>query len=78
MNRPTTPTTPAPQDESICFEAHGLLDQSYDSLNALLLGLTHAEAATVPASPAPAEHAGGAEVTIVGQAGALLPAHLFL
>lgn len=76
MNSPITHTTPAAptsaQDESICFEAHGLLNQSYDSLDDLLHGLTHTDAAV------PAEHAGAPEVTIVGQADALLPAHLFL
>ena len=73
MNQPVTLSMPAAaQDESICFEAHGLLNQSYDSLDALLHGLTHAEAAL------PAEHTGAPEVTIVGQADALLAAHLFL
>lgn len=67
------PVTPSAQDESISFEAHGFLNQSYDSLDALLHGLTHTEAAL------PAEQAGAApEVTIVGQADALLAAHLFL
>jgi hypothetical protein len=71
MSQPVTPSTPA-QDESISFEAHGFLNQSYDSLDALLHGLTSAEAVL------PAEPAGAPEVTIVGQADALLPAHLFL
>jgi hypothetical protein len=57
------------QDESICFEAHGLLNQSYDALNTLLLDITHV---------APVEHAAVPEVTIVGQADTLLAAHLFL
>ena len=78
MNKPVLPSLPASptlaQDESICLEAHGLLNQSYDSLDALLHGLTHAYAApqsdqTVAAAP---------EVTIVGQADTLLLAHLFL
>jgi hypothetical protein len=74
MSQPVTPSTPAQaaQDESISFEAHGFLNQSYDSLDALLHGLTHIETVL------PAESAGAAEVTIVGQADALLPAHLFL
>jgi hypothetical protein len=71
MSQPVTPSTSA-QDESISFEAHGFLNQSYDSLDALLHGLTHADAVLPP------EAANAPEVTIVGQADALLPAHLFL
>lgn len=70
MNQHVTPLPAAPaQDESICFEAHGLLNQSYDALNTLLLDLTHV---------APVEHASAPDVTIVGQADTLLSAHLFL
>jgi hypothetical protein len=73
MNSPVTPTPAAPtQDESICLEAHGLLNQSYDALDALLLGLAHV-APMLQAEPAAAP-----EVTIVGQGEALPPAHLFL
>ena len=75
MTQPVTPSTAAAtttQDESTCFEAQGLLNQSYDSLDALLQGLAHADIAP------PAEHAGAPEITIVGQADTLPPAHLFL
>ncbi|MCG5075619.1 hypothetical protein [Paraburkholderia tagetis] len=71
MTQPVTPSTQA-QDDSTSLEAHGFLNHSYDSLDALLLGLTHAD--TAPA----AEHTDAPEVTIVGQADAFLPAHLFL
>jgi hypothetical protein len=76
MNKPFLPSMPASlalsQDESICLEAHGLLNQSYDSLDNLLHGLTHAYATPlVDQVPAP-------DVTIVGQPDTLLLAHLFL
>ena len=71
MTQPVTPSTPV-QDESISFEAHGFLNQSYDSLDALLHGLTHTEAVL------PAELEGAPEVTIVGHADTLLAAHFFL
>lgn len=76
MNKPLVPSLTASatlaQDESICLEAHGLLNQSYDSLDDLLHGLTHAYA-----SPQ-ADHAAAPEVTVVGQPDTLLLAHLFL
>lgn len=71
MTQPVTPSMQA-QDDSTSFEAHGLLNHSYDSLDALLHGLTHADTVL------PSEHAGAPEVAIVGQADAFLPAHLFL
>ncbi|PVX82160.1 hypothetical protein [Paraburkholderia unamae] len=84
MTQPVTSSTPqaapAAQDESISFEAHGFLNQSYDSLDALLHGLTHGEAALPAAelAAASAAPASAPEVTIVGQTDAVLPAHLFL
>jgi hypothetical protein len=62
------------EDRSICLEAHGFLNQSYDSLDSLLRDLAHAGAAQ------PAQHAGAAvEVTVIGQPEGLLPfSHLFL
>jgi len=54
-----TPVTHAAAgDHSISLEAYGFLDQSYDSVNSLLLDLTHS---------APAESTDHATVTVVGQ-----------
>jgi hypothetical protein len=70
------PETHAPanaEDHSICLEAHGFLDQSYDSVDSLLRNLANAGAAQ------PVNHTGAAvEVTVVGQPDGLMPFHLFL
>jgi len=77
MNKPVVLYLPVSsavvQDNSVCLEAHGLLNQSYDSLDNLLHGLAHAADATPPV-----DHVSPPEVTIVGQADTLLLAHLFL
>ena len=58
-----TPVTHAASgDHSISLEAYGFLDQSYDSVNSLLLDLTHSTTASTPA--ASTDHA---TVTVVGQ-----------
>ena len=64
-----TPVTHAASgDHSISLEAYGFLDQSYDSVNSLLLDLTHSTAAST-------DHA---TVTVVGQAdGFASLSHLF-
>jgi len=66
-----TPVTHAASgDHSISLEAYGFLDQSYDSVNSLLLDLTHSTAA--------AESAGHTTVAVVGQPdGFASMAHLF-
>lgn len=63
------------EDHSICYEAQGFLNHSYDWLDSLLRDLAHAGTAPV------AHPAAGAvsEVTLIGQPDALMPAsHLFL
>jgi hypothetical protein len=64
--------TATTDDHSICFEAHGFLNQSYDSVDNLLRDLVHNTAQAV-------EHASVPEVTVIGQPEGFLPfSHLFL
>jgi len=69
-----THTAASTEDHSICFEAHGFLNQSYDSLDSLVRDLAHSGSQQV------ADHANAvAELAVVGQPGGLLPfSHLFL
>ena len=66
---------PAPhaEDLSICLEAHGFLNQSYDSMDSLLRELAHSASVTP-------DHAGApVELTVTGQPEWLMPfSHLFL
>ena len=64
---------PHAEDLSICLEAHGFLNQSYDSLDNLLRDLAHS-GSLMP------DHAGATvELTVTGQADGFLPfGHLFL
>jgi hypothetical protein len=71
-NLPAAPVTATTEDHSICFEAHGFLNQSYDSVDNLLRDLVHHTAQ--PVAPASVT-----EVTVVGQPDGFLPfSHLFL
>jgi hypothetical protein len=69
-----THTAASTEDHSICFEAHGFLNQSYDSLDSLVRDLAHSGSQQV------ADHTNAvAEVAVVGQPEGLLPfSHLFL
>jgi hypothetical protein len=60
-------------DLSICLEAHGFLNQSYDSMDSLLRELAHSASVTP-------DHAGApVELTVTGQPEWLMPfSHLFL
>ncbi|MEX3894761.1 hypothetical protein [Paraburkholderia sp. BR10954] len=62
-----------PQDQSICPEAHGFLNQSYDSLDSLLRDITHST------REQQVNHAGSADVSLIGQPeGLTFFGHLFL
>ena len=60
-------------DISTCLEAHGLLSQSYDSLDHLMR-----ELAAQPAQAQSTDHAPGVEVTLVGHHEWLPFSHMFL
>jgi hypothetical protein len=69
---PAVHVTAHTEDQSICFEAHGFLNQSYDSVDNLLRDLVHHTAQ-------PVDQASVTEVTVVGQPEGFLPfSHLFL
>ncbi|MGF6613065.1 hypothetical protein OKW45_008053 [Paraburkholderia sp. WSM4175] len=62
-----------PGDRSICLEAHGFLNQSYDSLDSLLRDITHSN------REQSVDHAGAADLTLIGLPEGLISlGHLFL
>jgi hypothetical protein len=64
---------PGPDDRSICLEAHGFFNQSYDSLDSLLRDITHSTNQPV------VEHPDATTVTLVGVPDGLMSfGHLFL
>jgi hypothetical protein len=64
---------PHAEDLSICLEAHGFLNQSYDSLDSLLRDLAHSR------SVVPDHAAATVELTVTGQPDGFFPfGHLFL
>jgi len=64
---------PSPQDQTVCLEAQGFLNQSYDSLDTLLRDITHA------GTEHPVDHAGAADVALIGLPEGLASfGHLFL
>jgi hypothetical protein len=69
-----THTAASTEDQSTCFEAHGFLNQSYDSLDSLVRDLAHSGSQQVAHQANPVT-----EVAVVGQPEGLLPfSHLFL
>jgi hypothetical protein len=59
-------------DRSTCLEAHGFLNQSYDSLDHLVRDLAHQVIGHI------ADSGPVVELTVVGQPEGLMPFHLFL
>ncbi|SAL12383.1 hypothetical protein AWB69_00372 [Caballeronia udeis] len=59
-------------DHSTCLEAHGFLNQSYDSLDHLLRDLAHQGSSHV------ADSGAVVQLAVVGQPEGLMPFHLFL
>ena len=67
-------TAASTEDNSICLEAHGFLNQSYDSLDRLVRDLAHSGSEHLAYHPNPVT-----EVALTGQPEGLLPgSHLFL
>ncbi|MGA7776639.1 MAG: hypothetical protein WCA85_02835 [Paraburkholderia sp.] len=66
-------STPNAEDHSVCLEAHGFLNQSYDSVDSLLRAFVHS------AATQQTDHASAVQVTVVGQLDGLAQfGHLFL
>lgn len=75
VDTPEIPAAGHAEDHSICYEAQGFLNHSYDWLDSLLRDLAHAGMAPVAHPAADAV----SEVTLIGRPDALMPAsHLFL
>jgi hypothetical protein len=69
-----TPSAARTEDHSICLEAYGLLNHSYDSIDSLVRDLAHSGSQQVAYHANPVT-----EVTVLGQPEGLLPfSHLFL